>query len=538
MRNSGGGRLGLVVLLVSIWYAVPSGAAAADESTEYLLITSRELAPAFRRLVDYHSAEMSGAVITVQEIASSELFPGRDTPEKIRECIRWHWRNKQTRCVAIGGDDTIVPVRHCLPKPTGTLISTDLYFADMDGGNWDADGDGVLGEPEDVGEKELTPELAFGRIPVRTPDEARDYIAKLRRYHQIPGGSGFSDSLLVVATGGEVLTADAAHKAMPGTQPARSWAARYIYRYYGNLHAEIKAVPTHFLVQFASSWDRDFAGEYTINRVSEKLNQGYHFVFQHGHGKAGKWVGFGLTTSEVMALTNEHPSIVFSAGCNTADYDSKRDPCMSEAWIRNAHGGAVAYFGFAGIGGTAMGWNNYLFPLAREVCGPNRRNLGSALKQTLSEQAALIANGGGNLTFQYKFVLHGDPAIVPLPRGPGRKLQLTTPFTREEYASGEKVTIRWSAGGAGFTDGDRVRLEYSADGGHDWQPIRGADALPFADQAFVWDTSNLTPGADYRLRVTSIEEPQIAHASSVSFSIMPMAKIEVDGVPSAGPVVG
>lgn len=73
------------------------------------------------------------------------------------------------------------------------------------------------------------------------------------------------------------------------------------------------------------------------------------------------------------------------------------------------------------------------------------------------------------------------------------------------------VPVYWWTHGA-FQSGDTVLLEYSSNGGGNWNVIPGAGALPFADGVFAWDTSPLTPGANFKVRVT----PTAGGSSSVS----------------------
>ncbi len=62
---------------------------------------------------------------------------------------------------------------------TGPYVPSDVYYATFDG-NWDADGDGKLGEyPDDVKAYDPYPELIYARIPARTPQEAYEALRLL-----------------------------------------------------------------------------------------------------------------------------------------------------------------------------------------------------------------------------------------------------------------------------------------------------------------------------------------------------------------------
>jgi hypothetical protein len=61
----------------------------------------------------------------------------------------------------------------------------DRYFADCDG-DWDKDGDGVWGEPNDDN-PDVGAELTVGRLPFSRPGQVLAYTAKLRQYLFNPG---------------------------------------------------------------------------------------------------------------------------------------------------------------------------------------------------------------------------------------------------------------------------------------------------------------------------------------------------------------
>lgn len=95
----------------------------------------------------------------------------------------------------------------------------------------------------------------------------------------------------------------------------------------------------------------------------------------------------------------------------------------------------------------------------------------------------------------------------------GRKLILTSPNGGENL-SGTR-TIRWKTLGLGWQAGDAVLIEYSTDSGTTWQPVAGADSLPYASSAFAWDVTGLPPGP-CRVRVTAVGSPSLTDVSDAS----------------------
>ena len=63
-------------------------------------------------------------------------------------------------------------------------------------------------------------------------------------------------------------------------------------------------------------------------------------------------------------------------------------------------------------------------------------------------------------------------------------------------------TLYWLTRGP-WTGGDTVRLEWSSNGGANWVQVPGANALPYTQASYDWDTASLTPGANYSVRLVS-----------------------------------
>ncbi|MBN1674683.1 MAG: right-handed parallel beta-helix repeat-containing protein [Kiritimatiellae bacterium] len=73
--------------------------------------------------------------------------------------------------------------------------------------------------------------------------------------------------------------------------------------------------------------------------------------------------------------------------------------------------------------------------------------------------------------------------------------------------------VTWRTRGPWTTD-DAVTLEYSADGGTNWNAVLGAESVPCSQAYHDWDTSGLTPGEAYRLRASKSDEPGVNDTSA------------------------
>ena len=75
-------------------------------------------------------------------------------------------------------------------------------------------------------------------------------------------------------------------------------------------------------------------------------------------------------------------------------------------------------------------------------------------------------------------------------------------------------TLYWITRGP-WAGGETMRLEWSTNGGANWFPVAGASALPYNQSSYDWDTSSLTPGANYIVRLVSNTSGANQQVSSV-----------------------
>ena len=76
-------------------------------------------------------------------------------------------------------------------------------------------------------------------------------------------------------------------------------------------------------------------------------------------------------------------------------------------------------------------------------------------------------------------------------------------------------TLSWITRGP-WAGGETLRLEYSSNGGVGWTTAAGLDAVPFNQPALDWDTSSLTPGKNYIVRLAGNSNSAICAVSLVA----------------------
>lgn len=169
---------------------------------EYCVITSRELTPAFTRLVAWKREKgLNAGVVCKEDILNNSYIVGDtvssiyDDAGKIRQYLQYAYDSGTTKYVLFGGNDQVLPIRY----GTGTKdswgadgynkIPSDLYYSELNS-NWNIDGDQYYGEISDS--LDYGSELYVGRILCTNSTEIHNYTDKLLRYELNPGNGDFS----------------------------------------------------------------------------------------------------------------------------------------------------------------------------------------------------------------------------------------------------------------------------------------------------------------------------------------------------------
>lgn len=423
---------------------------APTNTVEYLIITSTDLETQFQKLADHRSGTngFSTEVITLTSIYQNTNYNGNDQQEEIKNCIIDYVNNKATEYVVLGGDDTIIPDRDCyvtVSSSTGLEIEnqmpTDLYYAGLDS-TWDEDGDGVYGEADTSSgdEGDLAPDVIIGRIPIRTSQQATSYINKIIDFES---GlySDLEDTLLMAGehlgnTGNNPYTPYTGnnrpsdlindgfsefreHEPVSDTE---MWSRR-LYR--DGIDPYWEPANLSYFFDTLTSWDTTSEGDFALNSInlSEKFNDGWHYVFFATHGSRTSWYleNGSYSTSSASSLNNL-TGIIYTMACLTGYFDGSSDPSLSESFLRNSNGGSVAYFGCSregwflpdpaasnsSTGGTSMA---YAYEFYEQLLNNNEEILGVIFSQHKANLASQCNSNGSYRWIQFGLNYQGDPAI-------------------------------------------------------------------------------------------------------------------------------
>ena len=428
-------------------FALPSAQESSAADVDYIIITSSDLSGAFQALADHRSTRngFHVEIITLDTLYSN--YSGTDEQARIRACIIDYVNNHNCSYVVLGGDNTVVPDRDCyvsVNSSSGLVeenhMPTDLYYAGIDS-NWDEDGDGIYGEANTSqgDEGDLAPDVFVGRIPVRTSAQVTAYVNKVISFENNPPTAVLSKVLLI----GEHLGASAGYAPYTGNDrpsdavndgllgfgqhgpvsDSEMWSRR-MYRDAIVPHWQSNDLGIFF--DTITSWDADASGDYAqnITNVSTVFNQSWYHVFMETHGSSTSWgLEIGSFLSGNASSLSGRQYIVYTGACLTGNFDGGSDPCLSEAFLRNATGGSIAFFGCSRYGwyspdpprasntsrgGTSM---EFAYTFYEAVLGGHPDSLGEAFYLHKSARAGLSGYNGSNRWVQFGLNFQGDPAI-------------------------------------------------------------------------------------------------------------------------------
>lgn len=250
--------------------------------------------------------------------------PGADDPEKLKHRLYDEWKSSSApMSILLVGDADVLPVRYmCLDRVTPAAFDyafypSDLYYADLakdDGAfeDWNGMKEGfhagyfgeVRGEknkndPMNFDGVSYTPEVAVGRWPVSTPEQAAAVADKSLRYERAVRAASAKPKAAAVMIGGWMD----ARPAMDGF--AKALAPRL-------------DVDRLFYQDGAEGWKGLPAP--TPENVLSQVNAGARLVLHAGHGSDGHWDQC-ISTHSIPAMKNaEQPAVFMSAGCSTARF--------------------------------------------------------------------------------------------------------------------------------------------------------------------------------------------------------------------------
>ncbi|MCG7845058.1 MAG: PKD domain-containing protein [Methanomassiliicoccales archaeon] len=393
------------------------------ESYQYLIITDVSLSTPFQALADWKAerneqgsiyGNLDSTIVTLQDIMTySALWgvpashggTGNDTQTLIRNFIRAAHEEWGVSYVLIGGDDDVVPCRKVWVNAgaNSDQLPADIYFTGLDG-DWDDDGDGIYGEPSDVGaqgeEADLLAEVYVGRATVSNVNDAWNFVNKTIQYEKGYVGQ-YGDDLLFV---GEQLSSD-----------PMTWGGDYKNQVY-NLVLRDEGL------DLTTIYEKD--GTFSKAVFLQRMGSGVHLINHMGHGNYETFAD--LSIDDVKGLHNDLPFILYTQACMVAGFDEKSDypgDCIAEEFIKG-EGGAVAFIGNSRYGWYAPGstdGSSQKFDISffSQIFDDDVRQLGRALSWSKEENVNYATTPGTVRWVYMELNLLGDPETMVLTTSPG-----------------------------------------------------------------------------------------------------------------------
>ncbi|MFQ6618214.1 MAG: C25 family cysteine peptidase, partial [Fidelibacterota bacterium] len=273
---------------------------------------------------------------------------------------------------------------------------------------------------------DFEPEIAIGRIPCKTKEEARWAVRKILNYERRPPQGLWKRRILLIAGNGEVFRLQ-----------SKQLALNYI--------------PYDFEVNYLFTGVDYGDNEPRGNRddLIEYFSDGLLAVNFLGHGGGAVWSDNSLLDIEGVDLLENKDKLPFIASftCFTGAFDSPDRLSLGEKLLTSKNGGAVAF-----LGSSSLGWvhNDYefakhLLPMLSE----RDLTLGEMINAAKLEYFRSSSDMGyikPSILFQYNLL--GDPALSLA--GPeditAVKLSPTDPSPGETIAVSGDVNFNGGAG--------------------------------------------------------------------------------------------
>ena len=351
----------------------PSSWRVPSQEADLLIIGPADLMGGMELLKQHRQNQgLSVSMVDIEDVYDEFSF-GQRTPQALKDFLRYTattWKKKPRFALFVGdasfdprnymgaGDFDFVPSK--LIDTVFMETSSDDWFADFDG-------DGI-------------PELALGRFPVRTAQEAALIVQKILAYEKSPS----ADSVLLVADVNDIYDFEDATDKLVSL-----------------LSDNIKANVVN-----RGKIGNDAAAR---SQILGALNAGQRIVNYIGHGNADQWRGSLLEAGDATSLTNEtHLSLFVLMTCLNGYFNHPTSSSLAESMLKAPAGGAAVVWASTGQSGPfdqALA-NQEFFRLIFNGDAVNPKSL------TIGEAAVRAKRTINDPDVRRTWLLFGDPSMT------------------------------------------------------------------------------------------------------------------------------
>lgn len=315
---------------------------------DMIIITKNDLKAPMESYAKYKTKRgMPAIVMTTEEIEAQ--YQGCDTQQKIYNYLRDVYLSWGPMYILLGGDVNLVPIRRVAG---GTYIS-DFYYSDIIGlssnYNWNANGNHLYGEKTDG--LEYGTDHFVGRLSFKNINELGAIINKIKSYET---GSlsnlNYLENVLLMHYG----IADESNT------PFDHKLTDY-YQYLSNSSKWRMFNDEPYQVHYDEVFNKDNAYA-CLNNGGAIFGEPFHLVYHTDHSGPVSLgaVDASISTSEIMNLSNgDNYQVVLSGGCNINEFDHF-DNSISESFLKNPNGGAVAIIGASRLNSNIVNFFKFM----------------------------------------------------------------------------------------------------------------------------------------------------------------------------------
>jgi hypothetical protein len=356
--------------------SVPAASTLRSTTTQadYVLIAPRAFLAAAEPLLQRRRDQgLATRAVAFEEIAD-EFGHGQPSAEAIRGFLAFafqSWARPSPRYALLLGDASYDPRNFTgasQPSPLPALWAKTSYL-------WTAS-DPRLAAVN--GEDEL-PDLAIGRLPAATPEQAQAMIEKLLAWED--SGQGLAGRAALVADNPDIA---------------------------GDFEADVQDIARSYLAGRSELLLLSQLGSQTRPRILEALDSGLSYLSYVGHGGAAVWASENVWNSwDAPSLSTQlRQPLLVTMNCLNGYFVAPAYDSLAESLIKADGRGAIAAFSPSGLSldGPA---HLYHRALMAELTGGRHERLGDAL---LAAQTA-YAQAGVMPELLSVYHLLGDPAM-------------------------------------------------------------------------------------------------------------------------------
>jgi hypothetical protein len=353
----------------------PSNWRATTHAADLVIITHRDFLAATNRLLARRATEMRVVLVDIED-AYDEFGYGQHSPQAVKDLLayaRTQWTRKPAFALLIG-DATNDPRNYLNSSPVITetdfvptkLGATRYFETAQDSWLADVNNDGV-------------PDLALGRLPVRTAAQAEAVINKILAFKMstTPRNALFVSDRTTEGVNFKKLSERLAD-----------------------------ALPALMLKQFINR--ADGSPEQVRGQIVNSINLAKPLVVNWlGHGSTQVWTGDGLLRApDAAALNNATAGLFVMTTCLNGYFTDPQQQSLGEAVLLNPLGGA---FGVVASSGLSQPAPQYAFNLAlyQNLFGKG---------MTLGEAMLMARTVALDQDVRSTYLLFGDPTMSIYPR--------------------------------------------------------------------------------------------------------------------------